>query len=480
MSVQGATLIPPETFDSGARKPKEPLVRSGDVVAVLGLGSSGVAAARLAKAHGAAVYASDISDGELQQSVVGELDAEGIEAEAGRHDFGRIRAADLVVVSPGIPPSAEVRRAIRDAGTPCVAEVELAYRDLTSRVIGITGTNGKTTTTALCEHILQTGGLNALAGGNIGTPLCEIARRGAQPDWVVVELSSFQLADTDAFASDIGLLLNLAPDHLDRYADVPSYHADKKRLFRNADEESRWILNADDQDVIELARGAEGTSYLFSTAGPVERGAYLDTDGALRLALPERSEAWLAAEELRILGGHNVANALAAGLAAALAGCDGDSIGRALSEFQGLPHRLQPVATIDDVLWINDSKATNVAATLVAVQTFERPVILMLGGRHKGETFVPLVPWLEGSAGVVAFGEAALQVVADLNGSVPAVHVERTLESAVRVAGALARPGDVVLFSPACASFDMFRNYRERGRAFRSAVEALERTGGGR
>jgi UDP-N-acetylmuramoylalanine--D-glutamate ligase len=478
MSVTGATLTPLETFESGARRPKEPLVRPGDVVAVLGLGTSGVAAARLAKALGAEVYASDVSAGELQEAAAAELSAERIEAEAGRHDLGRICASDLVVVSPGIPPSAEVRRELRQAGTPCVAEVELAYRDLTSRVIGITGTNGKTTTTALCEQILQTGGLNALAGGNIGTPLSEIAQQEEQPDWVVVELSSFQLADTDAFTSDIGLLLNLAPDHLDRYRDVSSYYADKKRLFRNAGAGSRWVLNADDADVIELARGAEGTSYLTSTSGPVERGAYLDEDGVLRLALPGRDEAWLVAEELKILGGHNVANALAAGLVAALAGCDGASIGRALSEFRGLPHRLEPVTTIEDVLWVNDSKATNVAATLVAVQAFERPIVLILGGRHKGEPFLPLIPWLEHSRGVVTFGEAAPQVMADLEGSVPAVHVEGSLESAVRAASALTGPGDVVLFSPACSSFDMFLNYKERGRAYRRAVEALERKGG--
>jgi UDP-N-acetylmuramoylalanine--D-glutamate ligase len=461
MSVPGAILIPLETFDSGAPKPKQPLVRPGDVVSVLGLGASGVAAARLAKGHGAEVYASDVAAGELQEAAAAELGAERIEAEIGRHDLGRICASDLVVVSPGIPPSAEVRRELRDAGTPCVAEVELAYRDLTSRVIGITGTNGKTTTTALCEQILQTGGLSALAGGNIGTPLSEIAMREEQPDWVVVELSSFQLADTDAFASDIGLLLNLAPDHLDRYRDVSTYFADKKRLFRNASAGSRWVLNADDAHVMELARGAAGTSYLTSTSGPVERGAYLGEDGSLRLVLPGRDETWLAADELRIIGGHNVANALAAGLVAALAGCEGAS-----------------VATIEDVLWVNDSKATNVAATLVAVQAFERPIVLILGGRPKGEPFLPLIPWLQHSGGVVAFGEAAPQVVGDLNGSVPAVQVEGNLESAVRAASMLARPGDVVLFSPACSSFDMFRNYKERGRAYQRAVEALEREAG--
>ena len=207
---------------------------------------------------------------------------------------------------------------------------------------------------------------------------------------------------------------------------------------------------------------------------PKSMDVELETSGGKKAATFP-SETWLPAGDLRILGAHNVANALAAGLAAALAGCDGASIGRALAEFQGLPHRLEPVASIGDVLWVYDSKATNVAATLVAVRAFERPIVLILGGRSKGEPFVPLIPWLQGAAGVVAFGESAPQVVADLNGSVPAVHVEGSLESAVRAAGALARPGDVVLFSPACASFDMFRDYKDRGRAYRAAVERLER-----
>jgi UDP-N-acetylmuramoylalanine--D-glutamate ligase len=467
-----------ETTGAGARD-REPLVRPGDSVAVLGLGVSGAAAARLARARGGEVYASDLSSGEPQHAVAVELRAEGIDAEAGRHDLERVRRSDLVVVSPGIPPDAEVRRELRAAGTPCLAEVELAYRDLTSRLIGITGTNGKTTTTALCRHILDAGGVDAVVGGNIGVPLSEIALWEEQPDWVVVELSSFQLADTDAFALDIGILLNLAPDHLDRYRDLEAYYADKRRLFRNATADSRWVLNADDDAVMDLAQGSQGASHLVSTTAPVRPGAFLDRDGNLRLDIPGRSETWLAAREMEIFGGHNVANALSAGLAAALAGCDGEAIGRGLAGFRGLPHRLEAVASIDDVLWVNDSKATNVAATLVAIRAFDRPVVLILGGRHKGEPFAPLLPWLKDTAGVVAYGEAAPQVVAELSGAVPVVHVEADVESAVLTARVLARPGDVVLFSPACASYDLFRNYEERGNAFRRAVEALEEGRGG-
>jgi UDP-N-acetylmuramoylalanine--D-glutamate ligase len=465
-----------ETTSAGGRE-REPLVRAGDSVAVLGLGVSGAAAARLARARGGDVYASDLSSGEAQHAAAFELRAEGIDAEAGRHDLERVRRSDLAVVSPGIPPEAEVRRELRDAGTPCLAEVELAYRDLTSRLIGITGTNGKTTTTALCQHLLDAGGVDAVAGGNIGKPLSEIALWEEQPDWVVVELSSFQLADTDTLALDIGVLLNLAPDHLDRYRDLEAYYADKKRLFRNATAHSRWVLNADDAHVLKLAYGAEGTSSLVSTTGPVSPGAFLDRDGSLRLDIPGRAETWIAARELQILGSHNVANALAAGLTAALAGCDGEAIGRGLAEFRGLPHRLEAVGSIDDVLWVNDSKATNVAATVVAVRAFDRPVVLILGGRHKGEPFAPLIPWLKDTAALVAYGEAVPHVVAELDGAVSEVCAEADVESAVLAARELARPGDVVLFSPACASYDLFKNYEERGNAFRRAVEALEGSG---
>lgn len=451
-----------------------PPFEEGARVAVLGLGRSGVAAARLVQARGGRVYASDRVDGSTQRKAAEALRAEGIDAEAGRHDVDRVLAAELVITSPGIAPATEIRRAVRDAGVRTLAEIELAWHFLASRVVAITGTNGKTTTTALCGHVLRRGGLDAVTAGNIGRPLSDVARQEEQPAWAVVEVSSFQLADIDLFRPDIGVLLNLAPDHLDRYRNVDSYYADKARLFDNATDESRWVLNADDEEVLGLARGAAGRRFLYSTSSVQEPGAYVDQAGGLRLAIPGRSERWCGVDELRLVGGHNVSNALAAGLAAALAGCAGHDIGLGLASFEALPHRLQPVAgDSDGVLWVNDSKATNVSATSVALRAFERPLVLIMGGRGKGEPYAPLIPLLrERVRALVAYGESAPQIVAELAESVPEVRVEAGMDAVVRAADELARPGDVVLFSPACASFDMFRNYEARGDAF---VEAVSR-----
>lgn len=466
----------PKAREVGARPS---LVGPGDRVAVLGLGRSGVAAARLAAALGARVYASDAFSGPGQEAAARALREEGIDAEAGRHDLEKVLACRLVVVSPGIDPAAEVRREVRDAGVPAVAEVELAYRHLRSRVVGVTGTNGKTTTTALCSHLLREGGVDAVAAGNIGRPLSEVALMEEQPEWTVVELSSFQLADLKLFNPEIGVLLNLGPDHLDRYASLDRYYADKERLFANATEDNRWLLNADDPAVLEMARGAPGEHLLASIRKAVRPGAHLDDEGYLVLDLPGRWERWVRTDELRLLGDHNATNALLAGLAAALAGCGAEEIARGLRGFEGLPHRLQPAGEFAGVLWVNDSKATNVSATQVALRAFDRPLVVCLGGRHKGEPYRVLLPDLQGRVrGVVAFGEAAPQIVSELGDAVP-VRVEGGIEAVVRAAGEIAREGDVVLFSPACSSYDMFPNYEARGEAFREAVLALHRAGGG-
>ncbi|MFQ5888457.1 MAG: UDP-N-acetylmuramoyl-L-alanine--D-glutamate ligase [Gemmatimonadota bacterium] len=453
----------------------EPAFAPGASVAVLGLGRSGMAAARLAHARGGRVYASDVGRNEAVEGNAAALREEGMEVEIGGHDLDRIRAADLVVVSPGIGPDTSVRRELSTAGVRTIAEVELAYRDVRSRLIGITGTNGKTTTSALAGHLLLAGGVEAVVAGNIGRPLAEIALLERHPAWVVVELSSFQLADLELFTPDIGLLLNLSPDHLDRYRDVAAYYADKQRLFANAGPGSRWVLNADDELVLDLAKGAEGEHFLFSVGGPVERGAYLAADGWLHLRLGERSGRWTSVSELKLVGRHNAANALAAGLAAALVGCADREIASGLREFEALPHRLQPIGERNDVLWVNDSKATNVAASAVALRAFDRPVVLLLGGRHKGEPYTSLIPELRrhGRA-IVAYGEAAPYIVADLREEVSTIRVESTLESTVRAAGDLAEPGDVVLLSPACSSYDLFPDYEERGRAFERAFLALD------
>ncbi|MFQ5691182.1 MAG: UDP-N-acetylmuramoyl-L-alanine--D-glutamate ligase, partial [Gemmatimonadota bacterium] len=352
--------------------------------------------------------------------------------------------------------------------------VELAFRYLESRLIAITGTNGKTTTTRLCGHVMAAAEWSALTAGNVGRPLSEVALLDEQPDWVVAELSSFQLADCERFLPDIGVVLNLAPDHLDRYASVESYYADKRRLFDRATPDSRWIVNADDPDVLAMVRDVPGRVYRLSVAGPVEPGAFLSPEGDLCLNLPGRRERWLGRDELRLLGAHNVTNALAAGLAAALAGCPGEAIAAGLRSFEGLPHRLRPVTELGGVLWVNDSKATNCSATRVALRAFDRKIVLLLGGRDKGEPYASLIPDLRGRLrGVVAFGEAAPKIVADLKDAVPELRVAGGMEALVRAAADMARPGDVVLFSPACSSYDMFPNYKERGWALERRIRDL-------
>ncbi len=471
MGAGAGSAGPVASPDGGPGTRGAPLFSPGDRVAVLGLGVSGVAVARLVHSLGGVVYASDAFDGEKQRRAAEELRAEGIDAETGRHALDRILGSALVVTSPGIDPATEVRRAVREAKLRTVAEIEVAYRRLESRVIGITGTNGKTTSTALCGHLLESAGVDSITAGNIGRPLSEIALLERQPKWVVVELSSFQLADLEDFRPDIGVLLNLAPDHLDRYPSLDRYYDDKRRLFANATDDSRCVFNLDDPAVAKMVRDVRGTRYAASLTPHEEPGAFVDAEGWLiqRLDGPER---WARVDELQLVGGHNVMNALLAGVAAALAGARASLIGEGLRSFRGLPHRLQRVGEFGGVLWINDSKGTNVSATRVGIQAFQRPLVVILGGRHKGEPYAELLPALaERARGVIAYGEAAPRIVSELGDRLP-LQVASGMAGVVRRARELAEPGDVVLFSPACSSYDMFPNYEERGRAFEQAVRA--------
>lgn len=449
----------------------------GARVGVIGLARSGTAAARLLAERGAMVYASDVAETEEVAENAALLEAAGVAVEVGGHDPDRLVGCDWVVTSPGVPPDALALRALEASGVPVYSELEVASWFAEAPIAAVTGTNGKTTTTALAAHLLRSGGLDAEAAGNIGRPLSQIALAERQPEWVAVELSSFQLADLEQFTPESGLMLNLSPDHLDRYRDVASYYADKARLFANAGPRSQWVLNADDTAVLDVARNAEGERWHFSVERPVERGAWVG-EGALwaRLGV-DTPVRWAEVQELRLLGRHNVANALAAGVAAGLAGCGGEAIGRGLRSFEALPHRLQPIGQRGGVLWVNDSKATNVAACAVALRAFDRPLVLLLGGRHKGEPYTTLLPELRRKArAVVAYGEAAPQIVADVGSEAPRLLVESTLESAVQAAARLARPGDVVLLSPACSSYDLFPDYEARGRAFEEAFRHLNGT----
>jgi UDP-N-acetylmuramoylalanine--D-glutamate ligase len=442
---------------------------TGREVAVVGLGKSGVAATLLLRDHGLPVYASDTGTGSAYISWADALRAAGAEVHLGGHDLDRIGRAAAVVVAPGVPPEVPPLAVARSAGVAIYAEVDLGFLALRgTRCIGITGTNGKTTTTSMVAHVLAAAGLRAESAGNIGHPLCDVARSEGQPEWLALELSSFQLHDAPHLKPAVGVLTNLAPNHLDRYASLEEYYGDKALLFRNADAGSRWVTNADDPAVEEITRSLAGTRRRFSLAGRAD-GWYDRAADRLMLGdtplMPRR--------ELPLLGDHNVANALAAALAAREAGCALSAVAAGLRTFRAIPHRVEPIREVDGVLWINDSKSTNITSTEVAVAAVDRPFVLLLGGRHKGEPYTRLAdPLRSRCRAVVAYGESGPLVVQDLGSSLTVVPAG-SFDEVIATARQLARPGDAVLLSPACSSYDMFKNYEERGERFRRAVEAM-------
>jgi UDP-N-acetylmuramoylalanine--D-glutamate ligase len=449
-------------------------ISSGEMIGVLGLARSGVAAAKLALSRGASVYASDFGTSPAAQAAAETLQTLGADVELGRHDLEKLSRCSRIVLSPGIPPTAPVLRAEEIAGIPIVAELEFAYTELTGPVIAITGTNGKTTVTALTAHLLRSAGMRAEAGGNIGTALSELVLQDPQPEVTVIEASSFQLGRMSSFAPSVGVLTNLAPDHLDWYPSIDEYYADKARLFANSSDESRWILNGEDAAAVALPGDARGKRYFFRVASQPsagEEGGYLSEDGWLVLRIGGEETRILEASRLKILGPHNIANSLAASLAARLVGAEIEGISSGLASFQPLDHRLEPVITRDGVLWINDSKSTNIASTKVGVSSLERPTILLLGGRHKGEPYDQLIPEMKGRVRqVIAYGEAAELVEESLSGAVPTERVAGDFTTVLKRARELAHPGDAVLLSPACSSYDMFKDYEHRGREFRRIV----------
>jgi UDP-N-acetylmuramoylalanine--D-glutamate ligase len=442
---------------------------SGGEVAVVGLGKSGVSATLLLRRMGIAVYASDTGSGPSYQEWSQTLQSAGAAVDLGGHNLDRIRRAVGVVVAPGVPPDVPALEAARQAGLEIYAEVDIGFLALRrTRCVVITGTNGKTTTTSLIAHLLSSAGLRAETAGNIGRPLCDVALASDQPEWLALELSSFQLHDSPHIKPAAGVLTNLAPNHLDRYGSLQEYYADKAQLFRNADPSSLWITNDDDAAVQDMSRAVPGRQLRFSTTHRTD--AWYDRQAA-RLMLG--SSEVLPRSALPLLGDHNVANALASSLVAAELGAPLHRIAVGLQSFRAIPHRVEPVREVEGVLWINDSKSTNITSTEVAIAALDRPFVLLLGGRHKGEPYSRLVERLRDRCRVViAYGEAGPLIVQDL-GSKLKVVTAGSFEDVVTTARKLARPGDAVLLSPACSSYDMFRNYEERGDRFRAAVQAL-------
>jgi UDP-N-acetylmuramoylalanine--D-glutamate ligase len=469
-AVRGAGEVLPAAWTAGE-------------IAVIGLGKSGRAVAALLRRAGARVYASDVGSSPAVASSAAALHTAGVATDVGRHDLDRMRRASLVVVSPGVPPTSPALVAARDAGIPVVGEVEIALRFLPdARYVAITGSNGKTTTTAIAGALLSAIGLDAVTAGNIGTPLAELPLRDRPPQWIALEMSSFQLHDTPSVAPTVGVLTNLSPNHLDRYTSLEEYYGDKALLFRNAEPRSRWVANADDGDSARLVAGVPGEHRTFSVREAAD--AYLDRGGEQLVVL---GEPLIPRRDFPLLGDHNVANALAASLSVMLADerhatpAARRAIAGALRQFRALEHRNEPVGEFGGVLWVNDSKSTSVAATQVALRGMTRPTVLLLGGRHKGEPYTALADEVARIVRVVlAYGEAGPIVEGDLGGVVPVERLGSSFPEVVRRARELARAGDAVLLSPACSSYDMFANYEERGAAFKRLVQEGAATGASR
>lgn len=444
---------------------------TGKEAAVIGLGKSGRAAALLLRREGIPVYVSDMSTTPYGgPGAEAELRAAGIDVQLGGHDLARIARAGICVASPGVPPTAPPIKAATDAGIPIVSELDVGYAGLpATKFAVITGTNGKTTTTALTGHLMQAAGIHSLTAGNIGMPLAQVALDGNPPAWIALEMSSFQLADTRDLVPAIGATTNLAPDHLDRYPDLESYYRDKDQIYLHASDASIWVLNGDDAEVNRRAEGKAGIKLRFKVGADAD--AWYDRE---RRELVLDRKALLARDELQLFGDHNVANALCAALIASRAGAGREAIAEGLRTFRALKHRMEPVGEKHGVLYINDSKATNVSSTKVAVEALERPFVLLLGGRHKGEPYTALAAASSGRCrAVIAFGESQELITQDLGGLMKVIPGGNDFGKVMQAARAAAEPGDAVLLSPACSSYDMFKNYEDRGAQFRAAVEAM-------
>jgi len=446
-------------------------------VLIVGLGRSGLAAARLVATKGARItIADDRPESELGEAAV-EARRLGAELCTGGTPAERAERADLVVVSPGVPAENGLLRKARSLGLPVWGEVELAARFCRGKVIGVTGSNGKSTVTTMIGEILRRCGESCRVGGNLDIPFSDLLSGGDRGVYVL-ELSSFQLETLESLRPDIALVLNVSPDHLDRHPSFEAYSRAKARLLELQAAETDAVLNADDPSSAGFGSSVRGRLYRFSTRGEIDRGAFLRGE-RLVLRTAHGEEELLDRVELPLPGEHNVANALAAALAARLHGCGVEEIADALRAYIPLPHRLERVATVRGVAFYNDSKATNPAAAARSLAAFEPGrVHLILGGRDKGTGWDELVPLVERHAlRVLLVGETTGTLERRLAGIVPTIDCG-SVARAVAIGFERAREGDVVLLAPACASFDQYRNYVARGEDFRRAVQSLGREGG--
>jgi UDP-N-acetylmuramoylalanine--D-glutamate ligase len=450
---------------------------SGVKSLVLGAGRSGVASAEFLAKRGAVVALHDRKDigtwSDASRSLKERL---GVGLISGQLPSWLLDQVELVVISPGVPTNTIPARYVDRKDGLVIGEVELAYRFLKGRVVGITGSNGKTTTTTLIGELLRNAGLQVQVGGNIGTPLIGLTESSDDSTWNVVELSSFQLETIRDFRPSVAICLNVTPNHLDRYESFTDYAAAKHRIFMNQTPDDLAVLNADDELTASWASGLRAHVSMFSVRRELDEGLFLR--GRELVSRSRGKEKVLASrDEIFLRGLHNVENVLAAFAAGLACGCDPESMRETVRNFKGVEHRIEYVDTIEDVIFYNDSKATSVDATVKALEAMsegEGKTVLILGGRGKNAPYSPLVPLITAYVrGIVVIGEDAANIESQLRGTTDIVR-GRSVDEAVSIGYEMAKRGDAVLLAPACASFDMFGSYEERGNAFKAAVAELK------
>lgn len=448
-------------------------------VLIVGLGKSGVAAAHFLQERGARVTVSDSKPESQLSKEIPELLDRGVTVETGGHGERTFRGQDLIVVSPGVPYDVAPLVQARNQGIQVIGEVELAARFLQGQIIAITGSNGKTTTTTLVDEILEHSGLTVQVGGNIGTPVISMVAGSSPQTFNVLEVSSFQLETIETFHPHIAVILNITPDHLDRHRTFEGYTAAKARIFENQTEKDFAVLNADDSICRSLETRTRAQVIWFSRKPETSIGNGVWVRGGKILWRREANEQEIMpVSEIPLKGAHNLENVLAAVAAGVLAGCTPAKIREAVAQFKAVEHRLEFVAAINGVEYFNDSKATNVDATIKALESFPANIHIILGGKDKGSDYTVLKDLLRARAKrVYTIGAAAEKIESHIAGAAP---LERagTLEVAVHRASELAVPGDVVVLAPACASFDQFENYEHRGRVFKQTVQAMAKRSG--
>jgi UDP-N-acetylmuramoylalanine--D-glutamate ligase len=455
-------------------------------ILIVGLGVSGVAAARFAKTKGGIVTVTDIAKEEALTAYLPDIREMGVKTELGQHHIDTFEKADLIIVSPGVPHTILPLKHAREKGIPILGELELASRYIREPIVAVSGTNGKTTTTRLLGRMLENSGFDVFVGGNIGNPLIDYTARGITADIVVVEVSSFQLDTIDTFRPKISVLLNISEDHLDRYLDFESYVRSKGRIFKNQTESDTAVINGSDPYILSISKTIRARVLPFYQQEHID-GKHkeyalinrLDRQNmpGIEIFVKEDPEGFLDLSKVNLLGRHNMENAAAAALATLAAGGSMGGIQSALNDFKGLSHRLEFVKIINGVHFYDDSKGTNIDAVARALEVFGTPIILIMGGRDKGGDYRRLRELVRRHAKkLIVMGEAGNMIKSALEDACrEGAQTASGMEDAVHSAFLSAAPGDIVLLSPGCSSFDMYKSYAQRGEAFCRAVENLTR-----